>query len=270
MKNVDKATIILFPDFQKLKENAERMRTELSMLLLERDELQFVICKNIEAAYYLKLGALEHKAYEAQCAALRLKRKIELVQARINRQEKVIISQIESILDNEFEEYQAKLNEQIDKMNEALKRSTAERLTEQENAELKKLYRNVVKKLHPDVNPTVSDAEIRLLDNAVNAYKNGDLAALRIIEETVSDRTLPEPTQDAMSMLKKENERLEKMLSSVRESIAEIKARYPYTVKDIVEHPEKEAERKSELEYILAQYKEMIEIYKSRLAEMLR
>ena len=77
MKNVDKATIILFPDFQKLKENAERMRTELSMLLLERDELQFVICKNIEAAYYLKLGALEHKAYEAQCAALRLKMAVQ-------------------------------------------------------------------------------------------------------------------------------------------------------------------------------------------------
>lgn len=264
------SNIIIFPDFQKLKDNVERMRTELSMLLLERDELQFVICKNIETAYYLKLGALEHKAYEAQCAALRLKRKIELIQARINRQEKVIISQIESILDNEFEEYQAKLNEQIDKMNEALKRSTAECLTEQENAELKKLYRNVVKKLHPDVNPNVSDAEIRLLDNAVNAYKNGDLAALRIIEEMVSDHTLPEHTQDAMSMLTEENERLEKMLSSIRESIDEIKSRYPYSVKDIVEEPEKEAERKAELESILAQYKEMIEIYKSRLAEMLR
>lgn len=270
MENDNASNIILFPDFQKIKDNIERMRTELSMLLLERDELQYVICKNIETAYYLKLGALEHKVYRAQCTALRLKRKIELIQARINRQEKVVISQIEAILDNEFEEYQAKLNEQIDKMNEALKRRTAECLTEQETAELKKLYRNVVKKLHPDVNPSISDAERRLFDNSVSAYKNGDLAALRIIEEMVIDRILPEHTQDAMTMLKEENERLEKTLDSIRESISEIKSRYPYTVKDIVEDSEKEAERKSEMESILAQYEEMIEIYKSRLAEMSR
>ena len=39
--------VILFPDFEKLKNEVEKMRTELSMLLLERDELQFVICRNI-------------------------------------------------------------------------------------------------------------------------------------------------------------------------------------------------------------------------------
>ena len=74
--------VIVFPDFEKLKSEVEKMRTELSMLLLERDELQFVICKNIETEYMLKLGSIEYKAYEAQCAALRLKRKIELIQAK--------------------------------------------------------------------------------------------------------------------------------------------------------------------------------------------
>ena len=118
--------VIVFPNFEKLKSEVEKMRTELSMLLLERDELQFVICKNIETEYMLKLGSIEYKAYEAQCAALRLKRKIELIQAKKNRQEKVIISTIEETLDNEFAEYQKQLNEQIDKMNDALKRSKAE------------------------------------------------------------------------------------------------------------------------------------------------
>ena len=118
--------VIVFPDFEKLKSEVEKMRTELSMLLLERDELQFVICKNIETEYMLKLGSIEYKAYKAQCAALRLKRKIELIQAKKNRQEKVIISAIEETLDSEFAEYQKQLNEQIDKMNDALKRSKAE------------------------------------------------------------------------------------------------------------------------------------------------
>lgn len=62
--------VIVFPDFEKLRNEVEKMRTELSMLLLERDELQLVICKNIEMEYMLKLGSIEYKAYEAQYAAL--------------------------------------------------------------------------------------------------------------------------------------------------------------------------------------------------------
>ena len=50
--------VIVFPDFEKLKSEVEKMRTEMSMLLLERDELQFVICKNIETEYMLKLGSI--------------------------------------------------------------------------------------------------------------------------------------------------------------------------------------------------------------------
>lgn len=81
------------------------------------------MCKNIETNYMLKLGGLEYKAYEAQCEALRLKRKPELIQARKNRQEKIILSMIDAILDAEFAEYQAKLNEQIEKVNDALERN---------------------------------------------------------------------------------------------------------------------------------------------------
>ena len=196
--------VIVFPDFEKLKSEVEKMRTELSMLLLERDELQFVICKNIETEYMLKLGSIEYKAYEAQCAALRLKRKIELIQAKKNRQEKVIISTIEETLDNEFAEYQKQLDEQIDKMNDALKRSKAEVLSDEDNKELKKLYRKIVKALHPDINPDVSQAQVQLFDNAVSAYKNGDLGTLRIIGEMVGNNPLPVHHKDAMTQLVEE------------------------------------------------------------------
>ena len=77
---------------------------------------------------------------------------VELVQARINRQEKVIIADVERVLDEEFAEYQRKLNRQIEKMNEALERSRSRILTDAEAEELKKLYRSIVKRLHPDVN----------------------------------------------------------------------------------------------------------------------
>ena len=262
--------VIVFPDFEKLKSEVEKMRTELSMLLLERDELQFVICKNIETEYMLKLGSIEYKAYKAQCAALRLKRKIELIQAKKNRQEKVIISAIEETLDSEFAEYQKQLNEQIDKMNDALKRSKAEVLSNEDNKKFKKLYRKIVKALHPDINPDVSEAQVQLFDNAVSAYKNGDLNTLKIIGEMVGNSPLPEQHKDALTQLNEEKERLQNLLKVIRDSIEQIKSKYPYTMKEIIEDKEQTEQKKKELENILSQYNELISIYKAKIEEMIR
>lgn len=262
--------IIIFPDFQKLKEDVERLRTELSMLMLERDELRFVICKNIETEYMLKLGNLEYKVYEAQCAVLRLKRKIELIQARKNRQEVIKLTVINNILDEEFLEYEKKLNEQVEKMNEALEHSKGEYLSEEDNKELKKLYRKIVKVLHPDINPEVTAAQVKMLDNAINAYKNGDLKTLRIIDEMVGDHKLPEKHQDAFAQLKEEKERLDKMIAFVKDSITKIKSEYPYCMKDVLEDEEKVEQRKEELEELLKQYKKLAETYNIKINEMLR
>ena len=218
----------------------------------------------------LKLGSIEYKAYEAQCAALRLKRKIELIQAKKNRQEKVIISAIEETLDTEFAEYQKQLDEQINKMNDALKRSKAEVLTDEENKKLKKLYRKIVKALHPDINPDVSQAQVQLFDNAVSAYKNGDLGTLRIIGEMVGNNPLSEQHKDAMTQLVEERERLQGLLKSIRESIDNIKSEYPYTMKDILEDTEKTEQKKQKLENVLEQYNELISIYKAKIEEMIR
>lgn len=263
-------SVIVFADFENLKSEVEKMRTELSMLLLERDELQFVLCKNIETEYMLKLGSMEYKAYEAQCAALRLKRKMELIQAKKNRQETVILSEIEETLDNEFAEYQEQLDAQIDKMNDALKRSKAAVLSDEENKELKTLYRKIVKALHPDMNPGVSEAQIQLFDNAVSAYKNGDLETLRMIYEMVGNNPLPELHKDAMTQLIEERKRLQGLLKSIKESMVAIKSAYPYTMKGILEDTEKTEQKEQELEGILKQYNELISIYKAKIEEMLR
>ena len=264
------SNIIVFPEFEELKQKVERLRTELSMLLLERYELQFVICKNIEAAYMLKLGSLEYKAYKAQCTFLRLKRKLELTQARKNRQEKVIISDIEEILDKEFAEYQDRLNEQINKMNLAIERSKGTPLSDEENKELKKIYRKIVKSIHPDINPDITESERTLFENAVEAYKNGDLSTLRIIGEMVAESKVPEKSVDAITALRETVDNLEKMLVDIQADISEIKSSYPYTMKDLVEDEKKIEERRAEIENILAQYNEGIALYQAQIDKLMR
>lgn len=260
--------IILFADFENLKKQVEKLRTELSMLVLEHDELLYMECPNIEMAYMLELGALEYRAYEAQCTALRLKRKLELLQAKRNRQERIILSQIEAILDDEFAEYQKKLDDQIGKMNAAIERSNYGILSEADVKELKKLYRRIVKALHPDLNPELSEVQMRLFNNAVIAYKNGDLKTLRIISEMVTEPVLPDEEQDVMVQLAREKERLTAMLQSVKDDIAAIKSRFPYTVRELLRDPEKLAAHKEKLMDILRQYEELIELYSEKIKAM--
>ncbi len=262
--------IIEFPDYVKLKNEVEKLKTEISMLILEHDELLYVNCKNIEMNYMLSLGSLEYKAYELNCAVLRLKRKIELIQAKKNRQEKVIISVIEDNLDEEFAEYQRILEIQIDRMNSAIERGNGKVLSEEDTREIKKLYRAIVKILHPDLHPDITEAQIKLFHNAVVAYENCDLNTLRIINTMVSDPVLPDKNEDELSFQKKEKERLENLIKIINKRIEEIKSNYPYNVKNILEDEEKLNAKKTELENTIVEYKETISSFKQRIKEMLK
>lgn len=268
--NGDSCMIVLLPEFVALKAEVGKLRTEISMLLLERDELQLVICKNIETAYMLALGSLEYKAFELHCELLRLKRKTELVRAKKNRQERIVISDIEKILDEEFEEYQQQLDGQIDKMNNAIERSKCRSLTDEETKEIKKLYRGVVKALHPDLHPDITPAQTRLFQNAVQAYEHGDLENMRIISEMAADPAAPEKSENGLTVLAREKERLSRSLDLIREQIKEIKSQYPYTMRGIIDDPERTAEKKAELESIINELREACAAYSGQLGEMLR
>lgn len=268
-KNKSANEIILNLEYENLKNELLKKRTELSMLVLQRDELKYVICKNIETEYMLELGSLEYCLYQSECIIMRLKRKVELIQMRINRQEKIDVPAIDKLLDEQFREYQQKLEEKIKKMNEAIERGNGEVLTEQQAKELKKLYRAIVKALHPDLNPNVTKQQIKLFQNAVTAYKNGDLQTLRIINEMISNNHSEDDNTDNIEKMRDELIRLDRMISSINGDIEKIKSEYPYTMKDILFDKEQLNQKKQELKDNIDQCNELVSFYKTKIQNLL-
>ena len=268
-KNKSANEIILNLEYENLKKELLKKRTELSMLVLQRDELKYVICKNIETKYMLELGSLEYCLYQSECIIMRLKRKVELIQMRINRQEKIDVPAIDKLLDEQFREYQQKLEEKIKKMNEAIERDNGEVLTEQQVKELKKLYRAIVKALHPDLNPNVTKQQIKLFQNAVTAYKNGDLQTLRIINEMISNNHSEDDNTDNIEKMRNELIRLDRMISSINGDIEKIKSEYPYTMKEILFDKEQLNQRKQELKDNIDQCNELVSFYKTKIQNLL-
>lgn len=234
--------IIEFPDIKKLKEKIRFLRRELEDLYPEKEHLVGVVCENIQRDYTLVFGSLEYKLYEAYCEYLRLRRKRDLIQAKVNRGEEPDIEAIESRLDEEFREYKRRLEEQMEEINEAIEKSKLKLLPEEEQMELKKLYKAIVKRLHPDLNPSITEGEKELFYNATESYKLGDLITLRIIYDLTVKGEEEELSLPNASLVK-EAERLEKAIVAIREEIERIKSNPPYTLKIYLEDERKKAVR---------------------------
>ena len=262
--------IILFPDFEILREEVEKLRVELSMLVLELDHIRLVECKNIEMRYLLAVGGEEYRAYEAYSLFLRLKRKLALIQSRLNRQEKIIADEIEKILDREFAAFQDELNRRIGRMNAAIDLERNGRvLNEEETAELKKLYRRIVKALHPDLHPDVSPEQLSLFYRAVDAYECGDLDTLRAIDTLTGSPIAPDIRENSIETLLREKKRLSGLIEDVRRKTEKVMSEYPYTLKELVLDETALAEKRMELTEITRDYEQAAKLLQERITQIL-
>lgn len=262
--------IIEFPDDKKSRKRIKELKKTLESLVFERDNLEFVVCGNIKTEYLLTFGSLEYRIYKTYCHYLRLKRKKDMIQAKKNRQEKIKMKEIEDRLDEEFADYKKKLDEKIGEINEALSRAKLEVLSEEETKLLKKLYKNIVKSLHPDINPSVTDAERELFYKATEAYKDGDLPSLQIIYDIVCSGDDIEDEGLSGKPLDDEVERLEGLVGQIQDYIDIIKSTPPYTWKIYLEDEKKKRDKLRGLENDLKSFEEAVRTQEEAIKDLMR
>ena len=106
--------------------------------------------------------------------------------------------------------------------------------------ELKRLYRQIVKRLHPDVHPNPTDREKDLLNRANKAYRAGDLEEMRRIWEELSGTEQLEEsfedTEEGRARLRELIKKLRKRCTALEKEIHQIKTSFPYTIKALLDN----------------------------------
>jgi len=214
------------PTVRRLEDDCLRLRAELADLLAERDEWQHVVRPNVEIEYLQKLGAPEHHLLSLQIELRRWRRAIALAQAAINRGEPVSQPAIERRLDAELATWYEQLADADRKLLQAVAGLT-EYLSESEAAELKRLYRKLALKLHPDVTGLDDPTARNLWNRVVEAYAAANLAELRALWLVAEELPATLPLPDTIELLTARKQQLVQAVKQVVDGIAALRSRPP-------------------------------------------
>ena len=243
--NNDNTEITHSLEFKKKLDKLESLKSELAKLISERDKLENTVKKNLEALYAVKIGKNEFTLFKTECEIARLKRKIELFQAKLNHGKKFNILEVESQLDKEYEKWDKEMSKMLKDIENSKNRLSSLR-TPEDSVELQSTYRALVKKLHPDINSNQTEKSKLLWNRTMHAYSLGDLEELRAIKlliDDLKDKTTVDPGPNIDDHIKSINKKIFIFL----EYIKKIKSEFPFTIEQNIDDKNWGANKNSEI-----------------------
>ena len=262
------ANIELSQEYENLKNEIKELEKIFAEEIFKRDELEYKTCKYIKTKYMVEIGGLEYEVYSLYCKYRRLRRKAELIQIRKYRRERVDIKAIDTSLDQEFADYQKRLDDRADEITKAVGERSKEKMRPDEVREFKGLYRKLIKKLHPDLHPDQTADKIELFHKVVQAYKDGNLSLMQVLAEVV-DTDAEFETKSTMEEMAEQRYRLLNSIDAVKEKIQQIKTTTPYIWKEILDDPIKKEEKIAELKEAQKSFKDAIDTLEEIIKKLL-
>lgn len=262
--------LVLHPEVAALLAQVEQAKQQLALLLEEREHLLQREALALRMVYFEKIGALEQELFELECELARKRRRLELVQALLNRRMPIDERQIEKQLEQEFQEYMHRMNEMAVEQQRYLYWRDAEKLDHAVLSELKALYRQLVKWLHPDVNPDLSELQRALWYRVTAAYEANDLEMLQMLHglaEAERDQNggfsasltgsggLPE---DVLQTLRNRKIKMEEHAKQMILELEQIRTQFPFSFIEILDDPRQVEERRAQLKERMAAVRQVL------------
>jgi Skp family chaperone for outer membrane proteins len=238
-------SLIPDPYTQQLRRDCEILVAQLATLFTEHEVLTTTILPNILADYQMKLGAPELEKFTLQVEVRRLKKKIALMQEALNHGSQPEIAKIEERLETLFKEWQEQLHMQEQKLEEAQAR-LKNLGTEEFSAEIRTLYRELVRRLHPDITHRDNEREAMLLQRAMAAYRLSDVEELRALKLLLDSSGAVELSTQTDELLR-QKELLQNRIETMLLKISEIKNGDVFNLAEKLESPEWLAGKRAEL-----------------------
>lgn len=208
------------------------LRTEYIKLLNDKDVLLNWGKPQLEALYSTRIGVHQVEQLQLQLRIKALKRKIEMVRSAIVRNILVDFNALELQVADELAEAELQIMQQAAKIEKG-KYLLAHLETPQRSAELRKIFKQLAKQLHPDVNPELTAEQINLWHLVKDAYEAGDVEKLKALqvayakELNATDKQLEQLSEVEIAL---KNEVLSEGIKVLKKEIEEIKSQFPFNI----------------------------------------
>lgn len=218
--------IIIMPSVSTLRKDIKRLREALIQWVFEYDELIYKDCVHLEHEFYLRLGEENLKLYQKHYEACYLRRKLKMMQEYPEMEE----AEIDAYLKIKFKRYRKKLIELNEKNKAALVWSYRQELPLEQSRQLRKLYREVVMAVHPDLYPIQSKPQQLFYEKAVSFYKKNDLSLMELLHTNLSE-DYAQTNEYSFTELVTVRRQLLVASRQVKIKVARIRSDFPYSMR---------------------------------------
>ena len=262
--------IVMNPEWRMLKMREEYLRSRCADTVEEYVHTVSIIGPNLQLRYMMNIGQYEFRLFQLKIEIRRWRRRFELRQQALNRGERPDYIAIEESLKREFEDYVRQIRERHEALKNAAFNMMQERLSDEETTAIRMEYLNAVKKLHPDINPSLPEVAKELWNKIQRAYDDNNWAELKFLAAMVDDVLAGVQAStfgNSIDELRMEVVRLEDRLKEVSLHLNALWGEEPYVWKDLFENDEEVRARQNALKKLTESAEETISLYERKWKE---
>lgn len=236
--------LILHPEIHSRRQRIAAHRRELAALFAERLELNFEILPRLRQTFAELFGDLERKIQERTLEMSERRRMVELFSIKLDRGQRVDARMVELVMKavhNEFGRVRKRMRHEMD--NDSLQsggfrihRRRAANTSDsprQAEREVQQLYRQLAKRLHPDMQRGTDEVAATYWEVVQQGYHRGDLAMLRTVANVLETiNTIYAPLSNSADLLAAEERQIIAALKAEQRVVSAMKSQEPYSIRD--------------------------------------
>lgn len=227
----------IYPEFYALSAENSELRSELAVLYEDFEYINRVMIPVIQTRYLINLGALRVDALCAQLSVMRTRRRIALLRLHLERGDRMRAGIFNQRLEREFRVWDERLKYETEQIDLAKARFSSLTPNEDED-EIRHLYRQLAKKLHPDINLDRGEEVKSLWPSVVSAYAWGNVFQLKSLLIIASDFPESYDLPCDMSSLRRNNAVLKENKQMMTAKIENLKQHQIFKWREILDDPE--------------------------------